>query len=183
MGQKDEGTMTGYSGNTKPTWVVDKERTKRAEAKETLWLFGIHAVRDALLNPNREKLRLVLTKNAADRLADAIGDQEIAGDWSEWVVPELEEGFEAELGHVKMVIETARSEASGGVGPLWIIPREAQRWYGALNQARLALEAIHHFGPSDGIDPDKLATEKRGAFMRSQFYCALQSALLERVMR
>ena len=64
--------MTGYSGNTKPTWVVDKERTKRAEAKETLWLFGIHAVRDALLNPNREKLRLVLTKNAADRLADAL---------------------------------------------------------------------------------------------------------------
>ena len=81
-----------------------------------------------------------------------------------------------------MVIETARSEASGGVGPLWIIPREVQRWYGALNQARLALEAIHHFGPSDGIDPDKLAPEKRGAFMRSQFYCALQSALLERVM-
>ena len=72
MGQKDEGTMTGYSGNTKPTWVVDKERTKRAEAKETLWLFGIHAVRDALLNPNREKLRLVLTKNAADRLVDAL---------------------------------------------------------------------------------------------------------------
>jgi len=121
-------------------------------------------------------------RGLADRLADAIGDQEIAGDWSEWVVPELEEGFEAELGHVKMVIETARSEASGGVGPLWIIPREAQRWYGALNQARLALEAIHHFGPSDGIDPDKLAPEKRGAFMRSQFYCALQSALLERVM-
>ncbi|MGV8984952.1 MAG: 23S rRNA (guanosine(2251)-2'-O)-methyltransferase RlmB [Cypionkella sp.] len=64
--------MSGYSGNTKPTWVVDKERAKRAEAKETLWLFGIHAVRDALLNPNREKLRLVLTKNAADRLADAL---------------------------------------------------------------------------------------------------------------
>ena len=72
MALKDGGTMTGYSGNTKPTWVVDKERNKRAEAKETLWLFGIHAVRDALLNPNREKLRLVLTKNAADRLADAL---------------------------------------------------------------------------------------------------------------
>ncbi|MBI1171930.1 23S rRNA (guanosine(2251)-2'-O)-methyltransferase RlmB [bacterium] len=64
--------MSGTNGNTKPTWVVDKERAKRAEARETLWLFGIHAVRDALLNPNREKLRLVLTKNAADRLADAL---------------------------------------------------------------------------------------------------------------
>ncbi len=64
--------MSGYSDNTKPTWVVDKERAKRDAARETLWLFGIHAVRDALLNPKREKLRLVLTKNAADRLADAL---------------------------------------------------------------------------------------------------------------
>jgi 23S rRNA (guanosine2251-2'-O)-methyltransferase len=60
------------TGSRKPAWVVDKERTRRAEAKETVWLFGLHAVRDALLNPAREKLRLVLTRNAADRLAEAI---------------------------------------------------------------------------------------------------------------
>ena len=60
------------SGTKKPTWVVDKERNKRAEAKETVWLFGLHAVRDALLNPKREKLRLVVTKNALDKLEDAI---------------------------------------------------------------------------------------------------------------
>ena len=59
---------------TKPDWVVDKERAKRAEARETIWLFGIHAVRDALVNPRREKLRLVLTKNAADRLAEAVAE-------------------------------------------------------------------------------------------------------------
>jgi hypothetical protein len=52
-----------------------------------------------------------------------------------------------------------------------------------LNQARMALEARYHFGPSDGIDFEKLPLEKRGAFMRSQFYCALQSAMLEHVMR
>lgn len=56
----------------KPTWVIDKERAKRASAAETVWLFGLHAVRDALMNPSREKLRLVVTRNAADRLADAI---------------------------------------------------------------------------------------------------------------
>lgn len=56
----------------KPKWVVEKERQKRASAAETVWLFGLHAVRDALMNPAREKLRLVVTKNAADKLADAI---------------------------------------------------------------------------------------------------------------
>lgn len=56
----------------KPTWVVDKERAKRAAVHETLWLFGLHAVRDALMNPARVKLRLVVTKNAVDRLGEAI---------------------------------------------------------------------------------------------------------------
>lgn len=56
----------------KPKWVVDKEKAKKAAEAETVWLFGLHAVRDALMNPAREKLRLVVTKNAADKLADAI---------------------------------------------------------------------------------------------------------------
>lgn len=56
----------------KPKWVVEKERSKRAAAQTTVWLFGLHAVRDALSNPAREKLRLVVTKNAHDKLADAI---------------------------------------------------------------------------------------------------------------
>jgi 23S rRNA (guanosine2251-2'-O)-methyltransferase len=56
----------------KPKWVVEKERAKRASAAETVWLFGLHAVRDALLNPRREKLRLVVTRNALDKLADAV---------------------------------------------------------------------------------------------------------------
>ena len=60
------------NGDVKPSWVVDKERAKRQAANETVWLFGLHAVRDALLNPERKKLRLVLTKNAADKLQDAL---------------------------------------------------------------------------------------------------------------
>ncbi len=57
----------------KPTWVIDKERARRAAAAETLWLFGLHAVRDALANPVREKLRLVVTQNALARLGDLHG--------------------------------------------------------------------------------------------------------------
>ena len=61
-------------GAKKPAWVIDKERAKRAAEKETVWLFGLHAVRDALMNPAREKLRLVLTKNAFDKLEQAVAD-------------------------------------------------------------------------------------------------------------
>lgn len=62
----------------KPDWVVDKERGRKAEAKETVWLFGLHAVRDALANPAREKLRLVVTKNAFDKLEAVIAEAGIA---------------------------------------------------------------------------------------------------------
>ncbi|MEM6373807.1 MAG: 23S rRNA (guanosine(2251)-2'-O)-methyltransferase RlmB [Pseudomonadota bacterium] len=56
----------------KPKWVVQKEQTKKADAAATVWLFGLHAVRDALMNPKRVKLRLVVTLNAHAKLADAI---------------------------------------------------------------------------------------------------------------
>ena len=56
----------------KPKWVVEKERGKKADAQATVWLFGLHAVRDALVNPARTRLRLMLTPNAADKLADAV---------------------------------------------------------------------------------------------------------------
>lgn len=56
----------------KPKWVVEKEQAKKAAKSETVWLFGLHAVRDALSNPRREKLRLIVTPNAQAKLEDAI---------------------------------------------------------------------------------------------------------------
>ncbi|MGR3460794.1 MAG: 23S rRNA (guanosine(2251)-2'-O)-methyltransferase RlmB [Roseovarius sp.] len=56
----------------KPRWVIEKEQARRVEAAGTVWLFGLHAVRDALENPRREKLRLIVTRNAADKLSEAI---------------------------------------------------------------------------------------------------------------
>ncbi len=65
----------------KPKWVVQKEQARRAQGDETVWLFGLHAVRDALANPRRVKLRLIVTRNAQAKLAEAIAE---AG-----IVPEL----------------------------------------------------------------------------------------------
>ncbi len=61
----------------KPKWVIEKEQAKRAAAAETVWLFGLHAVRDALMNPNRTRLRLVVTRNALAKLEDAIAAADI----------------------------------------------------------------------------------------------------------
>lgn len=56
----------------KPKWVIEKEQARRLADAETVWLFGLHAVRDALLNPRRTRLRLIVTQNALDKLADAV---------------------------------------------------------------------------------------------------------------
>jgi 23S rRNA (guanosine2251-2'-O)-methyltransferase len=63
----------------KPAWAIERERARRAETG-TLWLFGLHAVRDALTNPARRKLRLVATPNAADRLAEALAGSGMAAE-------------------------------------------------------------------------------------------------------
>ena len=56
----------------KPKWVVEKEQARKATDAQTVWLFGLHAVRDALGNENREKLRLIVTQNALNRMAEDV---------------------------------------------------------------------------------------------------------------
>lgn len=59
-------------GPKKPKWVVEKEQAKRIAANATVWLFGLHAVRDALVNPKRKIHKLIVTQNAMNRLGDVV---------------------------------------------------------------------------------------------------------------
>jgi hypothetical protein len=113
-------------------------------------------------------------------LGELITDEEISADWRDIVVPELEENFQTDLVRVTEAIRAA--EESGG-GHLWITPDNAWHWYSALNQARLALHGIHRFESADALSPADPDPGIRNAFLRSQFYCALQTLLLDHVMK
>jgi len=56
----------------KPKWVIKKEKDEKTAQKQTYWIFGLHAVRDALFNQKRKKNKLLLTKNAAAKLSESI---------------------------------------------------------------------------------------------------------------
>ena len=56
----------------KPKRDIKKEKDEKTAQKQTYWIFGLHAVRDALVHQNRKKFRLMVTKNAAAKLSESI---------------------------------------------------------------------------------------------------------------
>ncbi len=119
----------------------------------------------------------------ADQLGGLMAEDPHASDWEDFVVPDLRQNFDDQLNHVDIAIQEAREKADeNDAGPLWIHREDALRWYGALNQARLAIEERHRFGPRVDIDPKALDMRKRSAFFRSQFYQTIQGLLLEYAM-
>jgi hypothetical protein len=119
----------------------------------------------------------------AQRLGNLITDEEVTADWQDFVIPDLDKQFSSALLHVTTAIATAHLESDGGPGLLWINREDGLQWYSALNQARLAIEQQYRFGPSETINPDEFPPKRRTAFLRSQFYLAIQSLLLDHVMR
>ncbi|MEI7912943.1 MAG: hypothetical protein WCK77_25255 [Verrucomicrobiota bacterium] len=115
----------------------------------------------------------------ATRVGGAMDQAADWHDWEEFVIPDIRASFLADLKTVLIAIESARLEAAGGAGNVWITGEDAFHWYSALNQARLALEAIHHFGPGESVNPNQLSQTGLAAFIRSHFYCAFQSILLD----
>jgi hypothetical protein len=117
----------------------------------------------------------------SEHLGSLIEEEAIAEDWREFVTPDLAAAFDADLAAIAAAVERAREAAAEKTGSLVISPNEGPRWYGVLNQARLALEERYHFGPGES-PPAHLTPPARAAFFRSRFYCAIQSVLLEHLM-
>ena len=134
-------------------------------------------IRAIITDANQPKIDL------ASRLGGLVSEEAGAEDWQEFVVPDLRESFNDELNQVAAAIESAAYHAKDEAGALWITPADAFAWYSALNQARLALEEIFHFGPSETLNPKSLPTPSaRSAYLRCKFYSAIQGLLLEYVM-
>ena len=114
----------------------------------------------------------------ADRVSAPMAADEGLEDWREYVLPDLRDSFNAQL----ETIEGAVALAGDGEGPteIHIAREDAELWYGALNQARLALEERYGFSHED---PEGMTPGKRSAWFRSQFYLQVQSVLLDYVMR
>ncbi len=103
--------------------------------------------------------------------------------WEEIVVPELQEHFTSQIDTVtKAIREAKKTEIAGKDTELHIQKGDAETWYGALNQARLALEDRYQFGAMTEEAFEKIPDPQRQAYFRERFYCHLQSVLIEYVM-
>ncbi|MCP5534632.1 MAG: hypothetical protein H7A51_00170 [Akkermansiaceae bacterium] len=115
-------------------------------------------------------------------LAESLADlMDADSDWEEYVVPDLEENFNSQCRYVGAAITHARDHNERAV---FITRPQAEKWYGAINQARLSLEARYKLAAIDGIEGPgpEAAPELRSAYFRDRFYLFLQSMLLEYVM-
>jgi hypothetical protein len=115
----------------------------------------------------------------AERLTAAT--EEDTTDWREYVLPDLQESFTKQVAFVYHAIEKAAVDASEQAGPLFVEKQDAINWYGALNQARLTLQARYEL-PLDEDELLGIEPERRGAFFRSDFYSIIQSLLIDQLL-
>ncbi len=122
--------------------------------------------------------------NLAEAMGGLMQDGPAGRDWKDFVVPELADAFSKQSEFIACAVAGAQAKAHGGPGSILIRRVEAEIWYGALNQARLALENRHELAsvntPEEVMD---MSRARRSAFFRSDTYLRIQSILLDYMMR
>jgi len=112
-------------------------------------------------------------------LAESLGDlMDKESEWEEWVVPDLVEAFDAQSHYVVAAIQKARQHSPPA--PLSVTSKDVEFWYGAVNQARLALQARYQLDALESLDD--IPEEMIEAYFRDRFYTSLLSLFLEYVM-
>lgn len=114
----------------------------------------------------------------ADRVSAPMAGDEGIADWRDFVLPDLRDGFNAQLAAIEAAVNAAGGDDAPG--EVFIPKDDAELWYGGLNQARLALEERYRLSEAVLVE---MTPGKRSAWFRSQFYLELQSLLLSHVMR
>lgn len=135
-----------------------------------------------------EILRGIAPDGAGFALAEAMGGLMQGGpagrDWHDFVVPDLADAFSKQLEFIARGVADAQAKAHDGPGSILIRREEAEIWYGALNQARLALEESH--GLASAVTQEEImgmSRSRRSAYFRSHVYLRIQSMLLDGMMR
>lgn len=113
---------------------------------------------------------------AGRRLPERLSPDGLTEDWEEFVLPELDQRFNAQLDCIDRAVAAFDP---GKPGPIFIVPEQAEDWYGGLNQARLALEERHGFSQ---VAPEAIPAAQRPAWARALLYQGLQSAILDHLM-
>jgi len=106
-------------------------------------------------------------------------------DWEEFVASDIRNQFSDQIAHVSRAISSAKRDENQ-MGAVFVEKEDAMTWYGAINQARMTLEQLYQVSSIDDFleldDMQDLSEEKHSALIRSHFYSAMQSLLLDYVL-
>lgn len=114
-------------------------------------------------------------------------DEEINDDWHDHVLPDMMEEFARQLDVVGEDLKGAtRFEDRGGEEEYeFTIPVDhIERWYGALNQARLVMQERYDFPELETAEEiqELVNSERFGPYLISRFYTDIQGLLLKVMM-
>jgi len=144
---------------------------------------GIRIDIESLLDWSRLQLIVVEAAKQENSLALVLGrNMDMEDDWVDYVLPDIQDGFNEQVKFVDNTLKKARSKNVES-GEIFITPENVHYWYGALNQARLTLEANFNVSNySELEDLDSLEESVKSSVIKNHFFCALQSQLLTHVM-
>jgi len=131
---------------------------------------------DLFLNPSVVRGREALTREG----------EEMNDDWAEFVAPDLQTLFDEQLQRVVADLEAAEpSIGVPGAVDVVIAPSHLEAWFGALNQARLAMneefgcEALEAPEPHDPNVVEELSDDQHFAMHHFMFYRFLQEMVMQ----